>query len=92
MTDTTHIFRLKSDIRYRAIADEGIVLRQDEGEVLVVNGVGVRVVELISDGITLEGLLATLEGEYDVDREQLRIDVTKYLEELEEAGVLESAG
>ena len=92
MTDKTRTFQLKSDIRFRSIADEGIVLRQDEGEVLVVNGVGVRVVELISEGTTLEQILTTLEGEYDVEPEQLRTDVMTYLAELEEAGVLETAG
>ena len=89
MTETDRIFRLKSDVRYRSIADEGIVLRQDEGEVLVVNGVGVRVVELISQGIGLEQLLTTLEGEYDVEAKQLRTDVLSYIEELKGAGVLE---
>ena len=88
MTETDRIFRLKSDVRYRSIADEGIVLRQDEGEVLVVNGVGVRVVELISQGIGLEQLLTTLEGEYDVEAKQLRTDVLSYIEELKGAGVL----
>ena len=92
MTDKTRTFQLKSVIRFRSIADEGIVLRQDEGEVLVVNGVGVRVVELIREGTTLEQILTTLEGEYDVEPEQLRTDVMTYLAELEEAGVLETAG
>lgn len=92
MTDTTQIFRLKRDIRYRSIADEGIVLRQDEGEVLVVNGIGVRVVELISEGITLPQILDTLETEYDVEPAQLRTDVITYIAELKDAGVLETAG
>lgn len=91
MTETDRIYRLKSDIRYRNIADEGIVLRQDEGEVLVVNGVGVRVVELIAEGNALKQILTTLEGEYEVDQEQLLADFKDYIEELENAGVLESS-
>ncbi len=89
MTETTRLFHLKSDVRYRSIADEGIVLLQDEGEVLVVNGVGVRIVELIGEGITLPQILETLETEYDVEPEQLMTDVRTYLAELEDAGVLE---
>ncbi len=89
MTDTTQIFRLKSDVRYRTIADEGIVLRQNDGEVLVVNGVGVRVVELIAGGASFQELLTTLENEYDIHPEQLRTDVLSYIEELKAAGVLE---
>ncbi|MEN8164589.1 MAG: PqqD family protein [Acidobacteriota bacterium] len=89
MTDTTRLFHLKSDVRYRSIADEGIVLLQDEGEVLVVNGVGVRIVELIGEGTTLPQILDTLEAEYDVEPTQLKTDVNTYLAELEDAGVLE---
>jgi hypothetical protein len=89
MTETTRLFHLKSDVRYRGIADEGIVLLQDEGEVLVVNGVGVRIVELIGEGITLPQILDTLEGEYDVEPAQLRTDVITYLAELQDTGVLE---
>ncbi len=90
MTDSNRIYRLKSDVRFRSIADEGIVLRQDEGEVLVVNGVGVRVVELIADGASFQELLTTLEAEYDVEPKQLRTDVLSYIEELRVAGVLET--
>ncbi len=90
MTESNRIYRLKSDIRYRTIADEGIVLRQDEGEVLVVNGVGVRVVELIAEGTSFQQILTTLETEYEVEPEQLKTDVLTYLEELEKAGVLET--
>jgi len=89
MTDATRLFHLKSDVRYRGIGDEGIVLLQDEGEVLVVNGVGVRIVELIGEGTTLPQILDTVEGEYDVEPAQLRTDVLTYLAELEDAGVLE---
>ncbi len=72
MIDNGKPIRLKDDIRFRSIADEGIVLRQDEGEVLVVNGVGVRVVELIAEGGALPKILAALESEFDVEPEQLR--------------------
>lgn len=90
MADTTRTYRLRSDVRFRSVADEGVVLRQDEGEVLVVNGVGVRVVELVADGAGLEDMLGILENEYEVEPADLRTDVKTYLEELEEAGVLES--
>lgn len=91
MTDNDRIYRLKSDVRHRSIADEGIVLRQDEGEVLVVNGIGERIVELIGEGASLPQVLATLETEYDVEPKQLKTDVMTYLGELEEAGVLQVA-
>jgi hypothetical protein len=79
---------IKDDVRYRAIAEEGLVLRQDAGEMLVVNGVGMRVLELIGVSPSLSQLLFTLEQEYAVDPAVLREDAMRYLEELRQAGVL----
>jgi hypothetical protein len=80
--------RIKDDVRYRAIAGEGLVLRQSEGEMLVVNGVGMRVLELIERSPSLPQLLFTLEQEYAVDAAALREDVMRYIDELRQSGVL----
>jgi hypothetical protein len=45
-TSTTR-YRLAPDVRFRVVGDEGVVVRQDAGEVLVVNGVAARVLELL---------------------------------------------
>lgn len=89
MIDADKKIRIRPDIRYRSIADEGIVLRQDAGEVLVVNGVGIRIVELIAAGSTETEIVAVLEREFDVPADQLRADVRAYLDELSRAGVLD---
>ena len=90
MNDNDRFYRLRDDIRYREVAGEGIVLCQERGEVLVVNGLGVRVVELVEQGCTFAAIVATLLQEYDVDRETLRSDVAAYLEDLRGAGVLDA--
>lgn len=81
--------RLRPDIRFRKIANEGVVLRQDEGEVLVVNGVGVHIVELVQKGASRDEIHRELIEAYDVDPEQLKRDIAAYLEELQQAGVFE---
>lgn len=47
-------YRLAPDVRFRVVSGEGVVVRQDAGEVLVVNGVAARVLELL-DPRRMEG-------------------------------------
>jgi hypothetical protein len=91
MTDPAVVFRKCPDARYRNIGGEGIVVRQAAGEVLVLNGVGARVLDLLEPGSTLESLLDALGAEYDIDPDVLRQDVHAYLQELRDAGVIETA-
>lgn len=84
------LLRLRKSVRFRAIAGEGVILSQDRGEVLVVNGVGTRVVELLQHDSTLDDIVATLHKEHEVEVSTLRKDICAFLEELEQAEVLES--
>lgn len=83
------VLRLRSDVRYRMIEGEALVLRQEAAEVLGLNPVGSRVFELIDGRRSVAELLATLEGEYDVDRAELEHDVLGFLGELLHDAVLE---
>lgn len=85
-------FRARRDVRFRTVGEEGVLVRQEAGEVLVVNEVGARVIALLDGERTVGELLATLAEEFDVAPEQLRRDVAEYLEQLVAAGVLEGAG
>lgn len=81
--------RARRDVRFRTIGAEGVVIRQEAGEVLVVNEVGARVLALLDGQRAVEELLAQLAAEFDVDLRQLREDLAGYLDELVAAGVLE---
>ena len=63
-------------------------MRQEEGEVLVVNLVGVRILELIKEGKTFSKMMAVVEEEFDVESTALQEDVEKYIDELKTAEVL----
>ena len=65
------------------------MLCQERGQVIVVNGLGVRIVELVEQGCSFAAIVTSLLEEYDVEPEELRGDVLVYLEELRDAGVLE---
>jgi hypothetical protein len=87
----TQVLRRRSDIRYRTLDGEAVVVRQQAGEVLVLNEVASRLLDL-ADGITpLHGWVEALLREYEVEREVLEHDVAECARELTEAGLLEPA-
>ena len=89
MTASDDVFKRCADARYRNIGGEGVVVLQAAGEVLVLNTVGARILDLLQSDLRVGALVATLSIEYDVDRATLELDVPAYLQELLEAGVIE---
>jgi hypothetical protein len=89
MIETGMVLKRCADTRYRNIGDEGVVVRQTAGEVLVLNEIGVRVLELLEATMPVSRLLDALGAEYAVDRATLERDVLAYLQELVDAGVIE---
>lgn len=83
------VLKRRSDVRYRRIEGEAVVLRQSAAEVLVLNEIGADVLDL-ADGLRPVGeWIEALEREYDADPEVLAREVLEFAGELEEAGLLE---
>lgn len=82
-------WRTRSDVRFRRIEEEAVVLRQDGGEVLVLNGTGARVLELLAAGLETREAARRLAEEHEVDLERAAADVRSFAAELGDAGVLE---
>lgn len=89
MIEAGMVLQRCADTRYRNIGGEGVVVRQAAGEVLVLNEIGVRVLELLETAAPVSGLLNALDAEYQIDRPTLERDVLAYLQELVDAGVIE---
>ena len=89
MIEKGAVLKRCADTRYRNIGDEGVVVRQIAGEVLVLNETGVRVLELLETAMPVNVLLDALGAEYEIDRPTLERDMPIYLQELVDAGVIE---
>lgn len=77
------------DVRFRKVEDEAVVLRQNAAEVMVLNEVGARILDL-ADGVTpIEKWVDALFDEFEVDRVTLEQDVLEFAAEMADAGVLE---
>lgn len=83
------VLRRRSDVRYRLIEGEAVVLRQSAAEVLVLNEVGASVLDLADGERSVAGWLETLAAEYDADPAVLEREVLEFAGEMFAAGLLE---
>lgn len=85
----TH-FRPRPEVRFRIIAGEAVVLRQDVGETLVLNEVGARVLQLLAAGTAASDLPERIVQEFAVSPDIALADTAAFVAELVRAGVLEA--
>jgi len=83
--------RPRSDVRFRRLHPEAVVLRQEDSEVMVLNEVGGRVLELLAAGSSVGEATDVLVAEFAVEREALAGDLAAFVAELLAARVLEEA-
>ena len=83
-------YRRRPDVRFRIIDREAVILRQAAAENIVLNEVGSSILQWLDAGHTLAEIAELLPQEYDVAAEQLAQDLPIFLDELEEAGIVES--
>ena len=79
---------LASSIRFRRVEEEAVVVDQSSSTVMVINGVGARVLELIKEGRSEVEISAVVTDEYEVDAATSRIDLGTFLEALDRKGVI----
>jgi hypothetical protein len=83
------VLRRPSDVRYRRIEGEAVVLRQSAAEVLVLNGAGATVLDLADGRRPVGEWIDALVREYGADRETVARDVLEFAGEAAAAGLLE---
>ena len=85
------MLRRRADVRYRILDEEGVVVRQNAGEVLVLNYLGTRILGLADGAAPVAAWIDALMHELDVDRPRLERDVLAFAGELVEQELLELA-
>lgn len=90
MADAARI-RQNPETPTRQLDDFMHVLNPTDGTLHVFNGVGARIWDLLAEPTTAEAVVAALGDEYEVDEAQLRTDVTAFIAELHEKGLVVDA-
>ena len=81
--------QLTAQIRHRAVEEEGVLIHLDNGRVIVVNEVGLFIVQKLDKPITQEELTAAITGEFDISTDQAAKDLEKFLAELDTEQAIE---
>jgi len=91
MKNLERTYQRSSEVRYRILAGEAVVVRQDVAEVLVLSEVGARVLDLLDGKRTLADVRDLLLVEYEVEQAQLEQDLDEYIHNLKDAGIIHSS-
>jgi hypothetical protein len=83
--------RPRSDVRYRQIDGEAVVLRQDAGETLVLNEAGSLILDQLAKGRSAAEAAQALAEAFEVSEAEALADVETFAAELEDAGILEKS-
>lgn len=76
---------LSENILFRRVAGEGVVVDQQDGKVLVVNEMAIRILELCRELGTIESVVESITKEYDVLHEVIEKDAVELLQQLNKA-------
>lgn len=76
------IIRLTSQVRYRAVGDDGVVVHLKNGRVIVVNAVGLFIIQQLSSPIDRLELADRIANAFEVSRQEAREDLEVYLSSL----------
>jgi hypothetical protein len=81
--------RLTSQVRFRAVGEEGVLVHLENGRVIVVNEVGLFIVQQLASPMSRSELAQAVTREFDVPADRVQADLQRYLEELDSEQVME---
>lgn len=87
----TDCLTLHPQVAIQTVDGLAVMVLADSGEVLVVNSLGTRILELIDDKRSVTEIANAIESEYLVSAADARRDLETFLQTLREAGALISA-
>ncbi len=79
---------LSSSVRFRNIDGDGVIVHLENSRVIVVNEVGLHIIQKLDTPVTREELAASICEEFDVSDEQAERDLQVYLSALDQEQIL----
>jgi hypothetical protein len=83
-------YSISSDVVFRDMSGEGVLLNLATGTYFGLDGVGTRVWHLLAEHRSVEAVIEALLLEYEVDEQELRHDVDTLLRQCEEKGLVKA--
>ena len=80
--------RLHPDVAYRALGDSAVLVHLTTNRIFELNETGRVIWERLAAGTSLDALVATLAGDFDVDTATARAEAERLITELGREGLL----
>jgi signal transduction histidine kinase len=80
---------LRPQVRFRAIDGEGVIVHTERGVVIVVNTLGLRILELVREQGSRRAVVDRLSAEYDAPETTIAADLDAFLVQLCEQQLIE---
>ena len=81
-------FKINKGISFRNILDEFVVVNSQGGEILTLNEVGGRILELLEEENSLEKIIVIISGEFDTTPKIVENDMKEYINSLIEVDII----
>lgn len=89
MIELNSILKPRSDVRFRIVDGEAVVILQEDARVLSLNATGTGILAAMDGKRSVGDILAQMTEDYDVSPEALQADALRYVDELLSAHVIE---
>ncbi len=79
---------LTDQVRFRAVGEDGVLVHLENGRVIVVNEIGLHIVQQLNESKTRVDLTSSIVSEFEVSIEQAETDLDAFLAELDQEQIL----
>ncbi len=87
-TASNETISLTDPVRFRAVGEDGVLVHLESGRVVVVNEVGLHIVQQLNESRTRAELTSSIVSEFEVSIEQAETDLDAFLAELDQEKIL----
>lgn len=81
-------FKIADNVLFQELDGEAVLLSLDEGCYFGLDELGTRIWQLIEEDLDTQQVVEKIVEEYDVEPEQAQQDLDKFLDDLEESGLI----
>lgn len=87
----TSAITIKKNLNVTDLSGEKVMVDFEQGKYFMIKGVGNDIWDMLEENITVEKIIASLMAEYDVTEEVCEQEVIKFLNSLENIGIIGEA-
>jgi chromosome segregation protein len=91
MIELHTIFKPRSDVRFRIVDGEAVVIQQEDARVMSLNETGTYILSALDGKKTVHDILAAMPEEYEVSPAMLQADIVRLASEIESLGAVNLA-